>query len=164
MASKAALAPSVLLVFVACLSAAAPAAAQYGRGQSGRPGQGRPPASRAPSGPPPRSRPAIPPPTQAPIKMSEIFGVGVVQAIDVAGGRVTIAYEPIEGINWPAGTMPFQVAKSALLEGVVPGEKVRFRLESQQIADLKPFTPGQGQQGQTLSDRPAAANGPGRRQ
>lgn len=60
--------------------------------------------------------------------------------------------------------MPFQVAKSALLEGVVPGEKVRFRLESRQIAEPKPFTPGQSQQGQTLSDRPAAANGPRRRQ
>jgi len=94
--------------------------------------------------------------------MSAIFGVGVVQAVDVAGGRVTIAYEPIEGINWPAGTMPFQVAKSALLEGVVPGEKVRFRLESQQIADLKPFTPGHSLQ--APSAPPGTVNGPGRRQ
>lgn len=96
--------------------------------------------------------------------MSAIFGVGVVQAIDVAGGRVTIAYDPIEGINWPAGTMPFQVAKSALLEGVVPGEKVRFRLESQQIADLKPFTPGQSLQGHAPPARPGPIDGPGKRQ
>lgn len=94
--------------------------------------------------------------------MSAIFGVGVVQAIDVAGGRVTIAYEPIEGINWPAGTMPFVVAKSALLEGVVAGEKVRFRLESQQIAELKPFTPGQSEP--AGQPRPVAANEPGRPQ
>ncbi len=94
--------------------------------------------------------------------MSEVFAVGVVQSIDLASGRVTIAYEPIESINWPAGTMPFVVAKSALLEGVTPGEKVRFRLESQQIADLKPFTPGQGQP--AGQPRPVSANEPGRPQ
>lgn len=112
-----------------------------------------------PGGPPPGSRPAVPSPGQAPVNMSEIYGVGVVQAIDVPGGRVTIAYEPIEGVNWPAGAMPFQVAKAALHEGVVSGEKVRFRLETQQIADPKPFTPGQSQQRLTRSDRPVAANG-----
>ena len=44
--------------------------------------------------------------------MGEIFGVGVVQAINVAGDRVTVTREPIEGINWPAGTMPFQVGNA----------------------------------------------------
>ena len=156
---------AAVLLLAAGLAAATPAAAQYGRGQSGRPGQGRPPASRAPSRPPPQSRPAIPPPRQAPFKPGEIFGVGVVRAVDVVGGRVTIAYEPIESINWPAGTMPFVVAKSALLEGVTPGEKVRFRLESQQIAELRPFAPGQGQPSarpQASPDPPGLVAGPGR--
>jgi Cu/Ag efflux protein CusF len=83
--------------------------------------------------------------------MSEVFGVGVVQSVDAQAGRVTIAYEPIEGVNWPAGTMPFAVTKSALLEGVTVGEKVVFRLESQQIAELRPFAPRQDQPGASLS-------------
>lgn len=151
----------LMLPLLVGLVVATPATAQYGRGQSGRPGQGRPPASRSPSGPAPRSRPAAPPPTPARIKMSEIYGIGVVQSIDLQGGRVTIAYEPIEGVNWPAGTMPFSVAKTALLEGVTPGEKVRFRLESQQIAELKPFAPRQDQSAAPAEQpRPRDPTGP----
>lgn len=128
------------LLFVA-LVAATPAMAQYGRGTSGRPGQGRPPpASRAPSRPSTHVR-SPPPPPQAPFKMSDVVGVGVVQAVDAEGARVTIAYEPIESLNWPSGTKPFAVAKSSLLAGVAPGDKVRFRLDSQQIADIRPFAP-----------------------
>jgi Cu/Ag efflux protein CusF len=78
----------------------------------------------------PRSRP-IPP------DLVEI--VGVVQAIDPASNRMTIAYEPVEALNWPAGSMPFVVAEPALFKGVSVGEKVRFRIESQQIYDLRPF-------------------------
>lgn len=73
--------------------------------------------------------------------MSEIVGVGVVKGIDRSAGRVTIAYDPIDGMGWPAGVMPFTVTKSALLDGLTPGERVKFRLESQQISELKPFTP-----------------------
>jgi hypothetical protein len=35
--------------------------------------------------------------------------------------------------------MPFAVAKPELLAGVTTGEKVRFKLDSEQITDLKPF-------------------------
>ncbi len=132
---------SVAPLLLVALMAATPALAQYGRGTSGRPGQGRPPpVSRAPSRPSTHVR-SPPPPPQAPFKMSDVVGVGVVQTLDVEAGRVTIAYEPIESLNWPGGTKPFAVAKSSLLAGVAPGDKVRFRLESQQIADLRPFSP-----------------------
>ena len=70
--------------------------------------------------------------------------IGVVKAIDPAADRVTIAYQPVEALNWPAGVMPFVVAKSALLNEVAVGEKVRFRLESQQIYVLQAFAPGPG--------------------
>lgn len=99
-------------------------------------GHGQPaprPASRSPRAP------AVAPPTAAPKKLSEMEGIGVVRAIDPAAGRITISYEPIEHLNWPSGTMPFRVGKTALLEGMTVGTKVRFRLESQEITDLKPF-------------------------
>ena len=76
-------------------------------------------------------------PRQKPANEIEI--VGVVRSIAPDTGRVTIAYDAVDGLGWPAGTMPFVVAKSALLKDVTVGEKVRFRLDSQQIADLKPF-------------------------
>jgi Cu/Ag efflux protein CusF len=65
--------------------------------------------------------------------------IGVVKAIDTATGRLTISYDAVESINWPPGTQPFPVAKSAMLEGVTVGEKVRFTLDSGEIATLKPF-------------------------
>ncbi|WP_293680386.1 copper-binding protein [uncultured Phenylobacterium sp.] len=100
------------------------------------------PGGQTPPAPPVNRRPSAPvvaPPSVAPKKLSEIEAVGVVRAIDSAGGRITISYEPIEHLNWPSGTMPFRVGKAALLNGMAVGTKVRFRLESQEITDLKPF-------------------------
>jgi Cu/Ag efflux protein CusF len=92
-----------------------------------------------------RSRPqsdptATPAPAATPEKpVSSIQIVGVIKAIDPGADRVTIAYEDVQALNWPAGTMPFQVSKTALLKGATVGEKVRFTLESQQIASLTPY-------------------------
>ena len=76
-------------------------------------------------------------PRQKPANQIEI--VGVVRSIAPDTSRVTIAYEAVDGLGWPAGTMPFVVSKSALLKDVAVGEKVRFHLDSEQIADLSPF-------------------------
>jgi Cu/Ag efflux protein CusF len=120
-----------------CLLAAATAAqAQMGGGGGGRGhrGGGSPDSSggsatpASPSAPIPREKPA-----------NEIEIIGVVKAIAPETDRITIAYEAVDALSWPAGTMPFPVAKSALLKGVTVGEKVRFRLDSEQIADLKPY-------------------------
>lgn len=81
--------------------------------------------------------PVAPIPRQKPVNEIEI--VGVVRSIAPDTDRVTIAYDAVDGLGWPAGTMPFVVAKSALLKDVIVGEKVRFRLDSQQIADLRPY-------------------------
>ena len=125
-----------------CLLAATAAHAQMGGGggPGGGGGGGRGHGGRgggAPSGGGTTAMPTAPIPRQKPTNEIEI--VGVVRAIAPDTGRVTIAYEAVDALNWPAGTMPFVVSKSALLKDVTVGEKVRFRLDSQQIADLKPF-------------------------
>ena len=111
------------LILTVALLAASAAHAQFGGG-------GRRPGGGGPHG-------AAPAPAPKPVSDSDI--VGVVQAIDPAASRVTIAYEPVEARQWPRGTMPFVVARPELLTGVSVGEKVRFKLDSQQIVALGPY-------------------------
>jgi Cu/Ag efflux protein CusF len=121
------------------LMAAPVAHAQYGGGGGGghRHGGGGGQASQGDDNPAPRKDPTAANP--AAIPMSEVEIIGVVQAIDPKADRVTIAYDPVQALNWPAGSLPFVVARSALLQGVSVGEKVRFKLDSQQISALRPF-------------------------
>jgi len=86
------------------------------------------------------SGPRAPAEKLTPVSDSDI--IGVVQAVDSANGRITIAYEPVAARNWPAGVMPFAVAKPELLTGATVGEKVRFRLDSQQIVEMNPYSGG----------------------
>jgi hypothetical protein len=102
-----------------------------GHGHGGRHGGGQ--AGQAPGGKP--SGPPIAP--QVPVDQVQI--VGVVTALDPASGRITLQYEANDALNLPAGTTPFEVSKTALMNGVTVGEKVRFRLDSHQIADIRPF-------------------------
>ena len=104
-----------------------------GGGHRGR-GGGAPPSPSSPS--PTRDRP---PPPATPLNKIEI--IGVIKAIDPATARITIAYEPVDALNWPAGTMPFGVSETALLKDATVGEKVRFKLQSQQISEMKPYVP-----------------------
>jgi Cu/Ag efflux protein CusF len=124
----------LVLLLTICLLTPAVATAQSaggGHGHGGRRGDGSggPAAGARPSNAP------SPPPTP----VDQVQVVGVVQAIDAVAGRITIQYEATEALNLPAGTTPFEVSKTGLLQGVSVGEKVRFRLESHQIADIKPF-------------------------
>ncbi|HEY3950496.1 copper-binding protein [Phenylobacterium sp.] len=107
-----------------------------GRGGGGRGGGG---SGGAPSagGPAPPRKPETP--------VNQLQFTGVVKAIDVATGRITIAYEPVEAINWPAGTQPFPVAKTAMLSAATVGEKVRFNLDSGHISAIAPLNPPQAQ-------------------
>jgi len=127
-----------------CLLAPAIAAAQTGGDGSsgGGPGggghghgghRGSPPDSSAPG-----AKPAAPP-SQPQTPVNQVQIVGVVTAVDPATGRITISYEATDALNLPAGTTPFEVSKTALLAGVSVGEKVRFRLDSHQIAEIRPF-------------------------
>jgi Cu(I)/Ag(I) efflux system protein CusF len=126
----------ILLLPLICLLAATAASAQPGggggRGRGGGGGGGRPPSGSSSS-----SAPSAP--KRAPTPANQLQIIGVVTAIDAAAGRVTINYEPVEALNWPAGTQPFPLAKTALLEGLTVGEKVRFSVDSGEIWVLKPF-------------------------
>jgi Cu(I)/Ag(I) efflux system protein CusF len=64
----------------------------------------------------------------------ESHGVGVVQSVDMAGGRVTIAHEPIKELNWPAMTMGFKVSDPALLQNITAGKKVEFMLKGKDMS------------------------------
>jgi hypothetical protein len=84
---------------------------------------------------------AQPPPPKPPKPENQIEIVGVVQALDPAGRQVTIAYDAVDGLGWPRGTLQFGVYKADLLKGVTVGERVQFHLDSQQIVDIGPYTP-----------------------
>ena len=71
--------------------------------------------------------------------MSSTQIVGVITAIDAANDRVTIAYDAVEALNWPAGTNQFEVSKSALLKDRTVGEKVVCQLDSQQVSSLAAY-------------------------
>lgn len=130
----------LLMIF---LMAASAAQAQYGGGPGGggmgggggRGGHGGGRGGHQQGGP----RPTTPPAATAAKPFSQPEIVGVVKAIDAESGRITIAYEPVEALDWPAGTQPFAVSKSALLKDLTVGQKIRFQLESQQIAAIRPF-------------------------
>ena len=125
---------SVVPLLAICLMAASAAQAQsYGGGHGrGSRGQRSPNGStQSSSAPGARKAPDTP--------VDDVDIIGVVKAIDAADGRVTIAYQAVDARNWPPGTMPFAVSKPELLAGVTTGEKVRFKLDSEQITDLKPF-------------------------
>ena len=55
-------------------------------------------------------------------------GVGVVKAIDMAAGTITLDHEAIPQAGWPAMTMGFKIAP-ALLDGVAIGDHVAFDLK-----------------------------------
>ncbi|NGM51501.1 copper-binding protein [Caulobacter sp. 602-2] len=70
--------------------------------------------------------------------LGKVVVVGVVRAIDPATERVTIAYQANEALNWPAGAMPFAMAKPGMLGGVAVGQTVRFTLSNHRIAAFLP--------------------------
>ena len=55
-------------------------------------------------------------------------GAGVVKAIDLKGGSVTLQHGPIAALKWPAMTMAFK-ADPALLKTVKVGQKVTFTVK-----------------------------------
>ena len=56
------------------------------------------------------------------------IGTGVVKAIDIAEGTITIQHQAIASIHWPAMTMTFKADPPRLLQSVKVGEKVNFTL------------------------------------
>ncbi|HZZ32271.1 MAG TPA: copper-binding protein [Phenylobacterium sp.] len=129
-----------LSLILIVLMAASVAHAQMGGGGGGGRGGGGRGGGGGGGGSKPSSAPATPSaPRARATPVNQIQIVGVVKEIDTQTGRVTIAYDPVEAINWPAGSQPFPVAKSALLGAATVGQKVRFTLDSGQISTLTPF-------------------------
>ena len=56
---------------------------------------------------------------------------GVVKAVDAANGKVTLAHDPIQSLNWPAMTMGFAVKDKALIKSFSVGKKVSVELTQQ---------------------------------
>ena len=121
--------PILVILLVAATSAQAQSGPGRGRGGGGRPSSG---GSSSPTS-------AATPAPKPPKPTNQIAIVGVVRAIDIDAKRITIAYDAVEGLNWPAGTMPFSVYNADLLKTVSVGQKVRFKLDSQQITELTPY-------------------------
>jgi Cu(I)/Ag(I) efflux system periplasmic protein CusF len=63
----------------------------------------------------------------------QAHGIGVVKAVDLQVGTVTIAHEPIKSFEWPAMTMKFKVVDPAMLKNVATGNKVKFTLQGQDM-------------------------------
>ncbi len=126
-----------LVVLAALLATATATAAQaqmqggggrgHGGGRHGGGKSGPPPAATADDAPAPRPAP-----------LNQIVIVGVIRALDPAAERVTIAYDAVDQLGWPAGVMPFALGKPGLLADVKVGQKVWFRLENQRIVEISP--------------------------
>jgi Cu(I)/Ag(I) efflux system protein CusF len=53
-------------------------------------------------------------------------GKGVIKAIDLKAGALTIQHGPIPAVGWPAMTMAFKAKPTQLLTGLKVGEAVSF--------------------------------------
>jgi Cu/Ag efflux protein CusF len=126
-----------LVALAAVLATATAAQAQMQGGGGGGRGHGGGRHGGGKSGPPAATAADAPPPRQA--SLNQIMVIGVVRALDPSGERVTIAYDAVDQLGWPAGTMPFALGKPGLLSDVKVGQKVRFRLENQRIVEIGPF-------------------------
>ena len=51
--------------------------------------------------------------------------VGTLDSIET-GGTVMVTHEPVASLKWPAMTMEFVPANSALVAGLKPGVSIRF--------------------------------------
>ncbi|HEY3814681.1 MAG TPA: copper-binding protein [Caulobacteraceae bacterium] len=128
--------PIVLCLALCALTAAPTAYAQSTPGGGGgrHGGGGRGGGGQRDSGG--GSKQTVPP---ADKPANQIVITGVVRAIDAPNDRITIDYDENEALGWPHGSKPFEVEKPGLLQGVTVGEKVKFKLESSQISEIKAF-------------------------
>lgn len=55
-------------------------------------------------------------------------GSGVVTAVDVRAGTVSIHHSPIAKLGWPAMTMSFKATPPSLLQAIKAGQTVTFTL------------------------------------
>lgn len=63
------------------------------------------------------------------VPSDEPLASGRVVAIDHAAGRITLEFRPIPQLFLDGGTRVFRVREPVSLEGLGPGDKVRFEVE-----------------------------------
>ncbi len=121
------------------------------------PGGGRGPGG----GPPPGGAGGPGPGGGKQADLDKVVIIGVVTALDAAAERVTVAYQANEALNWPAGSMPFAMARPGMLGDVAVGQTVRFTLSNHRIAAFLPGgppvaagQPGAPPEGPPQGDRP----------
>ena len=51
---------------------------------------------------------------------------GLVREVDAASGRVVLDHDAVPSIPWPPMIMGFTVDEAGLLDGLKPGDRVRF--------------------------------------
>lgn len=136
----------LILPLMLILAAASAADAQYGGGGMGGGGMGggmggghhggrQQSVDPTPPAPDPDADKPLPPTTP----LAKVQITGVITRIEPSSNRVTISYDEVDALNWPAGTTPFVVEKPDLLTGLSVGQKVRFHVESQQISSIVPI-------------------------
>ena len=120
-------------------------------GLSGHAGHGSAPkgTSPAPSG---ATAPSpVTPAAPAPAKVGH-KATGTVESIDAAAGSLSLAHGPVPTLKWPAMTMEFKAANTALLKGLRPGQAVGFEFVERQPGEYVVTTI-------TAAPAPAAAAG-----
>ena len=75
--------------------------------------------------------PAAPVPAPAPAKVGH-KAAGTVDSIDPKGGILSLNHGPVATLKWPAMTMEFKAANTALLKGLLPGQAVSFEFVERQ--------------------------------
>ena len=58
-----------------------------------------------------------------------VLSVGRVVSVDSEAGEVTIEHKPIPHLYMESMTMIFRVKEPAMLTGLTPGDKIRFKVE-----------------------------------
>ncbi len=58
-------------------------------------------------------------------------GEGIIRAIDMGAGTITLHHDPIAALGWPAMTMKFPVHSPELLKDLAVGQHVHFELMNQ---------------------------------
>lgn len=69
---------------------------------------------------------------------------GIVRAVDVTSGIVTLQHGPVPSLNWPTMTMDFQLADRALAERLRREDTVRFAFSAdagRYVIDTLEITP-----------------------
>lgn len=58
-----------------------------------------------------------------------VLSAGRVVNVDTDGGKITIEHKPITRLYMESMTMIFRVKDPAMLIGLTPGDKIRFKVE-----------------------------------